>query len=211
MKQFSFHWFLPFYNWLWPSSITAFCTIESCNSASLLRQIVAVQACGAVKCCGDLAGDKRRQLVGRGRGAAAQNPQRSKELSFHSKTTKEKQTGACCAECKNILVQGKFNVMLCVAGVCLCICRNPRLDLCWIPWSFVTDSRLLMRPCWVRMLQKTLYQVQWPFLKICFHNCRWKRCRSVLKKRVLLCSFYMLTFCIAWCHKRLWIFEIIKQ
>lgn len=32
MKQFSFHWFLPFYNWLWPSSITAFCTIESCNS-----------------------------------------------------------------------------------------------------------------------------------------------------------------------------------
>ena len=50
----------------------------------VLSQSVWVQACGAVKCCGGLAEDRRQQLVGKRPGASPHNHQWSKTVIQNS-------------------------------------------------------------------------------------------------------------------------------
>lgn len=99
----------------------------------------------------------------------------------HCQSTEEQMASACSARTfitTTIPVSGKLYVMLCVAGVCLCTCSNHRLDLCWILWSSMTESRLLVLPCEVRMFHKhsSLYQVDTRCPIMSSHNHGGKYC-----------------------------------
>lgn len=124
-------------------------------------------------------------------------------------------TSACSAKLNDIkyhylrsnriLVQGKLKWIpaSCVAGVCICTCRNPRLALCWILWSSVTESRLLVLPCEVRMLQKYSYHfIKWIDLvwELNLITMEENGCTAVKKKTSsailhLVCACYYLTVC----------------
>lgn len=67
----------------------------------VLSQIVQAQACGAVRCCGDLAGGVRQQLAGKRPGASQLNPQWSKTfiLTFAAVTIFVVNT-VCVSHCR---------------------------------------------------------------------------------------------------------------